>query len=224
MKKLLLFFLILGFSPLGIAQTFYYERVAIVKDGHKQEASGDGHFITFTTSGCYDSDKDGITEDTGFRKFLRVENNIRNYYGDSYFGKAYYYFNSDCSRLNIKEEVSGIVYVYVRKSAPAGIKKSLRNKKTLPPSVPHVSPSAVGNIPPMPALESYSSSVESSSRSRYGYYTCPSCHGSGKCPICHGKHLINNGYTGHTIVCASCNNLGQCSACGGSGKKYGVVR
>lgn len=221
MKKSLLFlFLVMGLFPYSIAQTFYYERVAIVKNGLKQNASGDGHFITFTSAGCYDSDKDGMTENTGFRRFIRVENDIRNYYGDSYFGNAYYYFNSDYSRLNIKEEISGIIYVYMRKNAPVGVEKSSRSKKNpIPPVIP-----IIDGTRSMPILESRPSSVEASSGNRYGYYTCPSCHGTGKCPICHGKHLINNGYTGHTIVCSSCNNLGQCSACGGRGKKYGVIR
>lgn len=203
------------------AQTYYYEKVAEVKNGTKITASGDGHFITFTDKGCYDSDNNGFTENNGFLEYKRTANNIRNYYGDSWFGKAYYYFSTDFGRLNIKVESSGNVYVYARKIAPAGVTKSSRHKAS-PAVVAPVVP-----IPTMPTAPTFDSSAGTSSqsqnKSRYGYYTCPSCYGSGKCPICHGTKLADAYYTGDKMVCPSCRN-GRCSSCNGTGKKYGIIR
>lgn len=208
-------------SALGVsAQTYYYEKVAEVRNGTKITASGDGHFITFTNKGCYDSDNKGFSENNGFLEYKRTENSIRNYYGDSWFGKAYYYFSTDLGRLNIKVESSGNIYVYARRTAPAGVTKSSRCK---------VSPAVVAPVVPMPvtpATPTFDSSAgtsgQSQNKSRYGYYTCPSCHGSGKCPVCHGRNLADAHYTGNKMVCPSCTN-GRCSACGGTGKKYGIV-
>ena len=206
------------------AQTYYYERVAVVNNGVKTAASGDGHFITFTPKGCYDSDKDGISENTGFRAYQTTANNILNYYGDSYFGCAYYYFSTDRQRLNIKCENGGSVYVYERRNAPAGVTKSQRRRGS-------TAGSSTTIVAPQPAIGTYntpstpsSSASSTSSQSRYGYYTCPTCYGSGKCPTCHGTHLRTSTYTGETRICMQCNNKGQCPSCNGSGKKYGVIR
>ena len=208
------------------AQTYYYERVAIVKNGVKTAASGDGHFITFTSKGCYDSDKDGISENTGFRAYQTLANNILNYYGESYFGSAHYYFSADRKRLNIKCDNDNRVYVYERRSAPAGVTKSQRKIEG------SVGSSVGGSAPivvPQPPVVTYdasgsSSPSSSSSQSRYGYYTCPNCYGTGKCPICHGNHLRTSTYTGETRICTQCNDKGQCPLCNGTGKKYGVIR
>lgn len=201
------------------AQTYYYEKVAEIKKGTKATASGDGHFITFTEKGCYDSDKRGFTENNGFLEYKYTANNIRNYYGDSWFGKAYYYFSSDCSRLNIKQESSGTIYVYARKTAPAGVTKSSRHKTPTTIAAPTVT---MPTTPTAPSFDTPSSNSGASTQSRYGYYTCPSCYGSGKCPICHGTKLADASYTGTKYVCNSCTG-GKCSACGGTGKKYGII-
>ncbi len=201
------------------AQTYYYEKVAEVKNGTKTTAAGDGHFITFTNKGCYDSDIKGFTENNGFLEYKRTVNSIRNYYGDSWFGKAYYYFSTDLRRLNIKVESTGNVYVYARKTAPSGVTKSSRHRASQTVITPAVTITA---MPTAPTYDSSAGSSSQSQNSRYGYYTCPSCHGSGKCPICHGSNLADAYYTGNKMVCSSCTN-GRCSACGGTGKKYGVI-
>ncbi len=224
MKKFLplLFIYIFCLTDFIQAQTYYYERVAIVEDGQKQSASGDGHFITFTRDGrCFDSNNRGYNENFGIRKFSYQQDGVTCYEGQSYWGAAKYLFNSDKSRLNIRLS-SGKTFVYTRKTAPSGVTESNRKPRTS---------SDYSGVAPMvtPATPNYNSSSpsnssSSSTQSRYGYYTCPSCHGSGRCPICHGKHVSNNPYTGNSIICTSCNNHGDCSACGGSGKKYGVIQ
>lgn len=214
---------LLGFVVQAQGQTYYYERVAVVENGQKRSDSGDGHFITFTRDGrCFDSDKRGYNENFGIRKFAYEQDGVTCYEGQSYWGAAKFLFNSDKSRLNIRL-ASGKTYVYTRKNAPAGVTSSNRKPRTasdytIPPA-PMPTPSTSGSY-----SSSSSSSSSSSNQSRYGYYTCPSCHGTGRCPICHGKHITNNAYTGGSHICYSCNNRGDCSACGGKGQKYGIVR
>ncbi len=203
----------------GSAQTYYYERVATVKNGVKKSDSGDGHFITFTSKGCYDSNKNGIDEGFGFRKYQQTSNGIQDYYGDSYFGKAYYYFNSDRSRLNVKKETDGTVYVYARQQAPSGVTKSSRKQSSgsYTGSYPVYVPPAVvvgGGV---------STGSTSSSTSTSGYKTCTGCGGTGSCTSCGGTGLAvgSSYYTdNHTTVskCAVCYGTGHCGVCHGSGK------
>ena len=228
MRRLILFiFTLLLFSvTVASAQTYYYERVAIVENGSQQTASGDGHFITFTRDGrCFDSDSRGYNENSGIRKFTHQQNGVSCYEGQSYWGNAKYLFNSDKSRLNIRL-ASGTTYVYTRKAAPAGVTASKRAPRSSSSSSYTSTPVVVPSTSPSygSSSSSPSSSTSPSSQNRYGYYTCPSCQGSGRCPICKGKHITHNSYTGGSHICYSCNNNGDCSACGGSGKKYGIVR
>lgn len=219
--KLILWLLMLVFVGSAQGQTYYYERIAVIENGQKRSDNGDGHFITFTRDGrCFDSDNRGYNENFGIRRLQHQQNGITCYEGRSYWGSAKYLFNSDKSRLNIRLN-SGKIYVYTRKTAPAGVKASNRKQRSssnyiMPAPVPSTSNGNYGS--------SSSGSSPSKSQSRYGYYTCPSCHGSGRCPICHGKHITSNSYTGGSHICYSCNNRGDCSACGGKGKKYGVIR
>ena len=217
-KKILLLLNLLLTAGSVFAQTYYYERIAIVVDGVRTTASGDGHFITFTTKGCYDSDKNGYTENTGFREYKRTENNIRNYYGDSYFGKAYYYFSADYSRLNIKEENSGKIYVYLKKTAPADFVVSSRKKSTSTPIVAPIVPPISNNSLDFSADGSTVNSPVSQRR------TCPSCHGTGK-----GWDEISYApnYTGenNNQYCAECGKYmsahrhihHKCTVCNGKG-------
>ncbi len=206
----------------GQAQTYYYERVAIVNNGVKTIATGDGHFITFTPKGCYDSDKEGISEGTGFRQYQTSANNIINYYGESYFGSAHYYFSADRKRLNIKCESNGMIYVYERRNAPLSITKSQRRiNSSVGSSTAVVIPQTQNSTYGTPNSSSENSS---SSQSRLGYYTCPTCYGSGKCPICHGTNVRSSYYTGERRICTQCNDKGHCPSCNGTGKKYGIIR
>ncbi len=224
MKKVLVFvYLCILLSTNTFAQTYYYERVATVTNGVKSSDSGDGHFITFTNKGCYDSNKEGFDEKFGFREYKATNDGIKSYYGDSYFGKAYYYFTEDLGRLNIKKESDNTIFVYIKKVAPTGVTKSSREAPNKDIVIIPVIPTPQPNDITVPTNDEINS-TESSSISRYGYYTCPSCYGSGKCPNCNGKHLVNSSYTGNTRICSTCNNRGQCSACNGTGQKYGVIR
>lgn len=64
-----------------------------------------------------------------------------------------------------------------------------------------------------------------SGSSRYGTYSCPTCHGTGTCQTCGGDGIADSYYTGGDMICPNCrSNKGKCSVCNGTGKKYGVVR
>lgn len=66
-------------------------------------------------------------------------------------------------------------------------------------------------------------SSSGSGDSRYGYYDCPTCYGSGTCQTCGGNGIADSYYTGGSMSCPNCtSNRGRCSVCGGTGKKYGV--
>lgn len=202
--------LLLMLSVPALSQTYYYERVAVVKNGIKSSASGDGHFITFTAKGCYDSDREGFSEDTGFRQYKSTENNIRSYYGDSYFGNAYYYFNPDRTRLNIKRESDGATYVYVRKTPPAGVTKSSRKKASVDPGLLVLPSNGTASIP---GLAQPPASVNPNSQGR----RCSGCNGSGFCSMCKGKGWYKNTYDTNNYSCLSCHGSGRCGVCHGKG-------
>lgn len=227
MRRIFVMMLLVMTSFVVKAQTYYYERVSIIKNGQQYSASGDGHFITFTNDGrCFDSTNKGYNENYGIRHLTIRQNGITCYEGQSYWGRAKYLFSSDYSRLNIRLS-TGEVYVYSRKTPPTGVTESKRAPRDVVNSAATTpAASGVSQTPSFGGGSSSSSggSSSSSNQSRYGYYTCPSCYGSGRCPICHGKHIANNSYTGGSHICYSCNNKGDCSACGGKGKKYGIVR
>ncbi len=206
-----LLFLSFVLSVPAVSQTYYYERIAVVKNGVKTSASGDGHFITFTSKGCYDSDRDGFSEDTGFRQYKSSENNIRSYYGDSYFGNAYYYFNPDCSRLNIKRESDGETYVYVRKSPPAGKAKSSR-KKSSEVSVPLAFP-LIGVVTIPGSTQTPPPAAPTATQPR----RCAGCNGTGFCSMCKGKGWYKNTYDTKVYSCPSCHGSGRCGVCYGKG-------
>ena len=126
-------FWLFGWITVVSAQTYYYERTAIVENGVRKTASGDGHFITFCkgsngTRSCYDSDRDGYSENNGTLKHEATARGVMSYYGNSYFGKAHYYFSTDYATLNIVSDNSDKTYVYAKKTAPAGVTKSSRGK------------------------------------------------------------------------------------------------
>ncbi len=220
MKKLYLFTFVVVclFTKNDLcAQTYYYERVAVVENGQKKSSSGDGHFITFTGNGCYDSDKAGMSENTYFREYKRTSDGIKNYYGDSYFGKAYYYFSSDLSRLNVKVEESGKTYVYTRTNAPSGITKSSRSY-TSSSSISGMTPMVVPPIVTAPVTTTSGGTSSSSVSPR----TCKGCNGTGQCTACKGTGLaaMSAYYTdNHTMIrnCAVCNGRRTCGVCHGKG-------
>ncbi len=205
------------------AQTFYYEQIAIVTNNIKRASSGDGHFITFTPKACYDSDINGYSEEFGVLMYEGVtDNNLHSYYGKSYFGNAYYFFASDRSRLNIKKG-NGEILVYVRKSPPNGVVRSSRTRpsnNSVPVIFPH------GNSDVGIGKRNHVPEKRDERQSRYGYYDCTTCYGTGNCQICGGDGIWRNSLEGLTDhLCPVCpNSSGRCASCGGKGKKYGIVR
>lgn len=204
------------------AQTYYYEKIAVVENNVKRQASGDGHFITFTSNACYDSDKDGYSEGFGTLHYEGMtSNNLHSYHGRCYFGDAYYFFASDRSRLNIKKS-DGEILVYVRKNAPAGVTRSSRPKPTpAPPVIINPTPDDHYHHD-----DYYEDDQRNEKQSRYGYYDCPTCYGTGKCQVCGGDGVWRNSLEGlKDHMCPSCpNSSGRCSVCNGTGRKYGVIR
>ena len=114
-------FCILFLSVLGISaqnRTYYYERIAKVKNGNKSMDSGDGHYLTINNKILYESDENGFSKKKGTVTYMNSNNNRPMYEGTSYLGSNLsYVFNSDYSRLNI-HAVDGTIYVYQRKSSP----------------------------------------------------------------------------------------------------------
>jgi len=112
-------------------KTDYYKQTKVVSKD-KKESAGDqtGQFITFTKLGyCYDSNKDGQEVKNGTLKYQGLtQNNYHNYYGDSYWGTANYYFNSDFSRLNVRT-ADGVTYVYEKTPPPKGTLTSAKIKQ-----------------------------------------------------------------------------------------------
>ena len=220
MKKLFILSLFLISITTVIAQnTIYYEREAIVVNNRKKSSRGDGHFITFTETHCYDSDIEGISEDTGTLKYIETNRSgIKTYYGKSIFGEAEYCFANDLSRINIY--ANDTIYVYVRKTPPNGVRKSSRppKKKQVTIIIPQQDEISVPGkiIPERPDKKKQ--------ESRYGWYDCPSCIG-GRCSICGGDKIRGNEYLGgEEMICNVCDRYGNCSACQGKGKKYGIVK
>jgi hypothetical protein len=77
-----------------------------------------GQFITFTRRGCYDSDKNGMQAGDGFFAYQGIDNDVHVYEGDTYWGKAFYYFTRDFNKYNVRAP-DGVIYVYERATAPA---------------------------------------------------------------------------------------------------------
>ena len=155
-RFLLSVFCLSGWFTVVCAQTYYYERTAIVEDGVRKSSSGDGHFITFSKGSdgkgtCYDSDKNGYSENNGTLRHEATARGVMSYYGNSYFGKAHYYFSTDYATLNIVSDNGGKTYVYAKKTAPAGVTKSSRSKENAssssngPVYVPSVNSSTMGS-------------------------------------------------------------------------------
>lgn len=209
----------LGCLEIVCAQTIYYERTAIVENGIRKSASGDGHFITFSkgsdgSGSCYDSDKSGYTENHGTLKHEATANGVMSYYGNSYFGKAHYYFSTDYATLNIVSDNGDRTYVYAKKNAPAGVTKSSRSKENASSSSNSISVLPV-YVPPVnsgPTKEQcstcfgrghlderieyyqifYSSDVTANYRwcSQCGRSDYPHHHVTPRCGVCGGKGYV----------------------------------
>jgi hypothetical protein len=231
-KSLFCIFLIASITILqaqnapNAGKTAWYKQTAVV-DQNSKKSNGDktGQFIAFTKMGCYDSNKEGYDVGNGFLEYKGLENNIHVYYGNTFWGKGSYFFNSDFSRLNIRTE-AGITYVYEKTAAPAATVTSAKIVKK-PDPVANTSPSnttpvyippTMPNSPPVPGGGSTVSNR----------IQCNSCKGTGRCSSCNGNYVLGN--------CTYCNGYGKktygtgtnasyetCVVCKGSGKRECVI-
>lgn len=212
-----------------MGQTYYYERVKTVTNGRSSEDTGDGHFITFTSKGCYDSDRNGMAEKKVFREYLSFENDIYKYYG--YYGdfwrngKAYYFFSSDKSRLNIRLEEKDVVYVYVKKTPPSGLTAKMRGYRAPSESSGSSSSSTVFvPVVPPPVVIGGSGASGGSGYSGPTRRQCTACNGTGKG---WSEIVYAPNYTGsdNSRYCAECGCVSsahthihhRCTVCSGKG-------
>jgi hypothetical protein len=102
-------------------QVAYYKQTGVVRNNTKTAGDNTGQFITFTHAGCYDSDNQRHEVGNGFLEYKGLQNNLHTYYGRSYWGdKTSYFFSADLSRINIQAP-DGLIYVYEKTAAPAGV-------------------------------------------------------------------------------------------------------
>lgn len=99
------------------AQTYYYELKRKVIEGVSSTNVSGGQFISFTKDGCYESDKEGFTVNNGSLKYKYSEDGILVYSGTCYWGRGYFRFTKDKSKLNVVTD-SGDIYVYSLAAAP----------------------------------------------------------------------------------------------------------
>lgn len=96
----------------GPNTTYYFERVAVVNNGEKSPDNGDGHYLTITPKGVYESDHEGNSMGKGFLKKVNEYNGHSYYSGNTFLGNELEYaFNKDYSRLNIRKP-NGAILVY----------------------------------------------------------------------------------------------------------------
>lgn len=182
-----------------------------VKDGNKTTKNDDAHYITITSTTCYDSDENGYEASGRFLKFIKNENNLHCYYGLCKWGYAHYYFSSDYSRLNVKAndnmvhvyqcETSGKTTAQMRRESPNGV-------KVIYSPTPNVNN---GGSTSVSSGTSYSRSTPTQSKCKY-------CGGGGGCSSCKGKGYQFNIYSGHDGDCPSCRGSGRCPICHGTGR------
>ena len=102
----------------GSNTTYYYERVAVVTNGEKSPDNGDGHYITITPKGIYESDHEGNSMGKGYLKKENKYNGHSYYSGNAFLGADLEYaFNGDYSRLNIRNP-NGVILVYKATKKP----------------------------------------------------------------------------------------------------------
>lgn len=192
-------------------RTYYYERVKEVNNGNQKTAAGDGHYITITQYGLYESDENGSTKNQGFVKFISADNNRPYYEGNAFLGTYLsYVFNSDYSRLNLHLG-NGTIYVYERKSRPSS-DSALRVYSSDPLPGPIPLPDPKPNPDPSP-------------KSSPKEMDCPYCNGTGRVKITVSGGIIKNQYW---ITCDECGQRylntdrhvhRDCTYCRGTGKR-----
>jgi hypothetical protein len=225
----LFFLLIVGLSPMTAqtapneGQTFYYKQTGVVRNNQKSTGDNTGQFITFTRKGCYDSDKNGIQAGDGFLAYQGIDKDIHIYNGDTYWGKAYYYFVKDFSRYNVVAD--GVIYVYEKTTPPANAVTSAKTYKKPEPQRQEVVivPPVADNTTTTPVYNNGGSSSDnrSSSSSSRGTRLCDLCLGKGQTWVYTGS--VGDNRT--TVYCSvsGCNVTSphrheRCNRCSGSGR------
>lgn len=202
-------------------KTYYYERVAIVKNGVKQAASGDGHYLTINSRILYESEANGSSKGTSSVKYINSDNNMPFYEGNTALGRNLsYVFNSDYSRLNVRE-LNGTVYVYERKSQPTAASRMRKYEE----SEEGIQIPTTGEDYSLGQSSSRQTSSTTSTQKRQKV-TCTRCNGTKYidkyipvvaeygvkkpeyyiCNICN-KRVAKNGGHGHAS-CPSCHGTG----------------
>ncbi len=208
-----IFALLLSLLCTGVmGQTTYYYKQTKTVDSNKQVGVGDntGQFVSFTHSGCYDSDKDGFNVNNGFLKLLKTTSDLRIYYGPSYWGMAYYYVKADYSKINVKIVESGKTLVYDRATPAAKVFTSSHIKKSAPGNGVVIINNQEVFIP-----ENGNSQITGEMQN----VTCTFCSGTGTAPY----PTYYGGITDRYIYCNTCKKADRdhyhssCPSCQGKG-------
>lgn len=201
------------FPEIMISQTYLYKRVMVVANNRKIQKNDDAHYLTFTSNGCYESDKNGYDLGAPFISFVKRENGLQCFHGGGFYGEGDYYFRPDRSRFNLM--VGSTIHVYQREPSLRTTASLRQSKKQVPKSG-----GGGGFIPlPMPSLSVPSLSGGNNKTTR----PCPSCKGSGK-----GQSSIYYppNFTGSDeIYCTICGKImsrhthtqSSCPTCHGKG-------
>lgn len=200
---------------IGYSQTYYYKQIKVIQEQIEKVGNETGQFITFNPKGCYDSDKEGISVGNGFLKYIKTENNIRIYKGDSFWGEAYYYVSTDFKRINISLQNEVKIYVYTKEYST--------NRTTSY----YVKNNTINTIPitttsPLETISNISNGQEME-HSKLVRTTCSFCKGTGLNPL----KTYGPDYTGGSVItlqyCEICGKMDKyhqhetCPSCGGKG-------
>ncbi len=203
-------FAVICISNTAFSQTYFYKRIKIVKNGQSYDTHDDGHYMTIGENCIYDSDADGFCIGNSNMKYVKTENGIRTYYGNSYYGLCYCFASSDYQRLNLRDGES--IYVYVKCTPSSGV--DLRPTST-----------SAGNVPVIIQIPNGSiTTPDNSSSNRNNRRQCPSCNGTGKGM---DQIIYRPDYTGkqNDEYCSKCGKWGSphshhtpmCRTCYGKG-------
>lgn len=222
-------------------QVFYYKQTGVVKNNTKTAGDNTGQFISFTFAGCYDSNNQKYDVGNGFLAYKGLQNNIHAYSGRSYWGEnSNYYFTADFNKLNVYAP-DGIIYVYEKNPAPAGVvtcakiyvkpePKPSQNDRVVTIERDPVYPvNPVNPVRPVVPDNKWQAPPPPPPPAKTKCYTCggsgncKNCRGTGNCTSCRGTGLVRNIKPDGDLYynCAVCSGSGKCGWCYGSGKCQG---
>ena len=220
LSLLFMSYLVCAYAQNNGNRTYYYELIALVKNGKRQAASGDGHYLTINKVALYESDGNGISKGKGTVYYMDTENGRPTYEGSAYLGDGLtYIFNSDFSQFNLRT-FNGTTYIYQRKSTPTSSRMRVYNEGTghspsvsIPSNFDMSNERKATNISPSSKkaktvcstcngtkyVNKYIPPVSELGVKRTEYYTCNICgkrvsknggHGHKQCPDCHGTGYV----------------------------------